>query len=204
MTGRLNKKVLCFVDESGTAGAGPLYFGAAIVLAREASRIDKCFSDRLEPNAKEVHAARMTDAYLQGLMMRFWQAVPPGTLVLVNRKLDRKNAAASTLYAQALVETVKAGIKCFRSDVLGHNTINNVEVIVDINDHNKSEAFDNEIVKAQSHGGLFKAVKHVAKIDSAASRILQIADVVAYSRKWIGQDGLDAGRIRDRFGISLL
>ena len=32
----LNKKVLCFIDEYGTAGQGPLYLGAVFVLARDA------------------------------------------------------------------------------------------------------------------------------------------------------------------------
>src|SRR3546814_8948954 len=65
---RLNKKVLCFVDEYGTAGTASFHLGAVFVLANEAGRLDKCFSDLLEPNANEVHAANMSDGYLQGLL----------------------------------------------------------------------------------------------------------------------------------------
>lgn len=76
MTTALNKKVLCFIDEYGTVGAGDLYFGAVVVLARDAGRVDRCFTSLLEPNANEIHAADLDDLYLQGLLRRFWEAVP--------------------------------------------------------------------------------------------------------------------------------
>ena len=37
----------------------------------------------------------------------------------------------------------------------------------------------------QSEDRKLNPVKHIARIDSAASRMLQIADIVAYSRKFI-------------------
>lgn len=64
MAGRLNKKDLCFIDVHGTAGAGPLYLGGVLVLARDAGRIDKAFSDALEPNANEIHLVGLDDFYL--------------------------------------------------------------------------------------------------------------------------------------------
>ena len=48
MAGKLNKKVLCFIDEHGTPGVGPLHLGGVLVLARDAGRVDKAFSDALE------------------------------------------------------------------------------------------------------------------------------------------------------------
>ena len=68
----LNKKVLFFVDEYGTAGTGVFYLGGVIVLARDAGRMDKCFSDLLQANANEIHASHLDDSYLQGLLERFW------------------------------------------------------------------------------------------------------------------------------------
>lgn len=70
MAVRLNKKVLCFIDEYGTAGTAPFHLGAVFVLASEAGRLDKGFSDLLEANANEIHAVNLTDAYLQGLLGR--------------------------------------------------------------------------------------------------------------------------------------
>ena len=61
MAERLNKKILCFVDEHGTAGAGDLYLGAVFVFAREAGGIDKRFSDLLPASAKEIRAGDLDD-----------------------------------------------------------------------------------------------------------------------------------------------
>jgi hypothetical protein len=43
--------------EYGTAGTGAFYLGGVIVLARDAGRMDKCFSDLLEASANEIHAS---------------------------------------------------------------------------------------------------------------------------------------------------
>lgn len=200
----LNKKIFCFVDEYGTAGVGDLYLGAVFVMAREAGRVDKCFSDLLEPNANEIHAVDLADGYLQGLMQRFWLAVPPGRLIMINRKIGMKSGQPPVLYAQALIETVKIGLKRFRTDVLDRTTIGNVEVITDANQHNGHPAFAAEIIKARSSDGVFRAVNQVVRLDSAASRLLQLADTVAYSRKWILGKEMNAAGLRERFGIQIM
>ncbi len=203
MPKRLNKRVLCFVDEYGTAGSGPLYLGAVLVLARDAGRVDKTFTDLLKPNVNEVHAVRLGDGYLQGLLQRFWQAAPPRRVVLVNQKALIEAESPSAIYAQAVVQTVKAGLKHFKGEVLGRETIGNVELIMDRNDHNTGPVFDAELARAQAEDGRFKGVEHVARIDSAASRLLQLADCVAYSRKWIANGEVNARGLRERFGIEL-
>lgn len=60
MTASLNKKVLCFIDEYGTAGTASFHLGAVFVMSNEADRFDKRFSDLLEPTANEIHAANLT------------------------------------------------------------------------------------------------------------------------------------------------
>lgn len=203
MAGNLNKKVLCFIDEYGTAGAGDLYLGAVVVLARDAGRVDKCFSDLLEPSANEIHAAHLDDGYLQGLLQRFWSVAPRDRLVLVNQKIAARGGEAPVLYAGAVVETVKIGLKRFQRDVLGRETIGNIDVITDANHHNDHPAFDAEIERARREDGRFRGVNRLTRLDSAASRLLQLADVVAYSRKWIVGAELNAGGLRERFGIQL-
>ncbi|EQB10362.1 hypothetical protein L284_17210 [Novosphingobium lindaniclasticum LE124] len=44
MAARLNKKILCFVDEYGTAGVATFHLGAVFVLANEGGHLDKRFS----------------------------------------------------------------------------------------------------------------------------------------------------------------
>lgn len=202
MAGKLNKKVLCLIDEYGTAGAGDLYLGAVILLAREAGRVDKCFSDLLEPTANEIHAAHLDDGYLQGLLHRFWLNAPRDRLVLVNQKFGQTGGEGPVIYARALIDTVKVGLKRFK-DVLGRETIGNVDVITDVNHHNDHPLFEAEIVRAQREDGRFRAVNRVTKLDSAASRLLQLADVVAHSRKWIIGPDLNAAGLRERFGIQI-
>lgn len=203
MAGTLNKKVLCFVDEYGTAGVGDLYLGAVIVMAREAGRVDKCLSDLLPGNANELHAARLDDGYVQSLQRRFWEQAPRDRFILINQKISGRGGEPSVLYANGVIETVKIGLRRFQRDVLGREKIGNVDVITDVNHHNDTPAFDQEITRAMQTDGRFRAVNRVSRLDSAASRLLQLADLVAYSRKWIQRDDLNAEGLRDRFGIHL-
>jgi hypothetical protein len=203
VTAALNKKVLCFIDEYGTAGAGDLSFGAVLVLARDAGRVDRCFTGLLEANANEIHASDLDDGYLQGLLRRFWDAAPADRLVLINQKIGAREGSGPVIYAQALVETVKIGLRRFQKDVLKRETIGNVEVITDQNHHNDHTDFRQEIEKSQAHDGRFKGVKRVVTVDSAASRLLQLADVVGYARKWVDQEAFDARALREQFGIQM-
>ena len=203
MAGKLNKKVLCFIDEHGTMGAGPVFLGGVLVLAREAGRADKCLSDTLAPNANEIHASGLDDVYLQGLLTRFWAGLPEGGLVMVNQKIAQTGGEAPVLYAQGVIEMVKAGLKRFQTEVLRRDSIGNVDVILDANHHNEHPAFDAAIRLAQASDGRFRAVRRITRLDSAASRLLQLADVVAYSRKWVVSGAFNARTLRARFGIQM-
>jgi hypothetical protein len=203
VTTALNRKVLCFVDECGTAGAGDLCLGAVLVFARDAGRVDRCFTTLLEANANEIHAADLDDVYLQGLLSRFWEAAPRDRIVLINQKIAARPGSGPVIYAQAIVETVKIGLKRFQRDVLGRDTIGNVEVITDQNHHNDHPDFRAEIARSQAHDGRFRGVKRVATIDSAASRLLQLADVVSYARKWVNRGTIGAEALRRRYGIQM-
>jgi hypothetical protein len=182
---RLNKKVRYFIDEHGTVGAGSLHLGGVLVFARDAGRVDKRFSDALEPNANEVRAVGLDDTYLNGLMARFRSVVPASTLVTINLQITPRRGNAPVVYAKVVIEVVKVGLKQFQSEVLGRDTIGIVDLIVDANHHNEHPAFNAEIALAQRLDGRFRAVNRIARLDSAASRLLQLADVVAYSRKWV-------------------
>ena len=200
---KLNKKVLCLLDEYGTAGNGDLFLGAVILHARDAGRIDKYLSDLLEPSASEIHASDLDDGYVQGLLQRFWSVVPRQSVVLVNRKVSDRGGEAPVFYAHAVVETVKAGLLRFQRDVLKSQRIGNVELIMDANHHNRHAAFDAAVELARREDGRFRGVTSVVCLDSAASRLLQLADVVAYSRKWILNEEINAAGLRERFGVQL-
>lgn len=73
--------------------------------------------------------------------------------------------------------------------------------MLDVNDHNDHPAFDAEMQRARAEDGPFKGVNRVTKLDSAASRLLQLADVVAYSRKWITGAEANADGLLKAYGV---
>lgn len=202
MAGRLNKKILCFIDEHGTAGTDGFYLGAVFVLASEAGRLDKRFSDLLESSASEIHAAKLDDGYLQGLLQRLTASGAFDRVVVVNKGFVRTKGDPSVLYAQAVIELVKIGLKRL-GKVLGQDSVNNLDVILDVNNQNDDPAFDAEIDRARADGGRFRGVNRITRLDSAASRLLQLADVVAYARKWIVAGETNAQGLRERYGIEI-
>jgi hypothetical protein len=201
MSGRLNKKVLCFIDEYGTPNQEDLYFGIVTVLASENGRLDKCFSDQLNDSANEIHAVNLSDEYLKTLMRNFHKNAPENCFTLINRKVSAREGNAPFIYACGLIDAVKVGISTFRRDILKASSINNVEVIIDRNQYNTHVDFEGEISKARSQDNKFKAVTHIAAIDSAASRMLQLADIAAYSRKFINNRSMSAQELHRLYGI---
>jgi hypothetical protein len=199
----LNKKILCFVDEHGTAGDVGFALGAVFVWARDCGRADKAFSDVLPASVNEVHASQWAIGGLQGILAAHAQSTAPHSLLMINRLGDATGDNRPEIYANALIETVKVGLKQF-SELQNIRKIGNVDVITDVNSQNSHERFDGIIAKARASDGRFKAVNNVVRLDSAASRMLQLADVVAYSRTWIQNGEENAKGLREKYRIVLL
>ena len=85
---RLNKKVLCFLDECGTAGEDGFCLGCVMVRARECGKVDKAFSDLLPPSVNEVHAVKWTDRSLRSPLSRFAATDAPDSLIMLNKTAD--------------------------------------------------------------------------------------------------------------------
>ncbi len=200
----LNKKILCFVDEYGTVGDDGFALGCVMVWSRECGKADKAFSDLLPPSVNEVHAAAWKNATLQGLLARFAQTEAPKSLMMINKRIDMAGHARPVLYAHGLIETVKIGVKRFAKAQGIQDTVGNVEVITDANEQNSHPDFMEVIDEARRHDGRFKAVTRVVPLDSAASRVLQLADVVAHTRAWMDKAEISANRLRDTYNIEIL
>src|SRR3546814_4754350 len=56
---------------------------------------------------------------------------PQDRVIMLNQKFTAQDGDPPVLYARAVVETVKIGLKRFRT-VLGRNTIANVDIITDV------------------------------------------------------------------------
>lgn len=200
----LNKKILCFMDEYGTPGEDSFAFGCVMVWSRECGKVDKAFSDLLPPSVNEVHAVTWKSPALQGLLARFAQSEAPSSLMMMNKQVGVTADARPVLYAFGLIETVKIGVKRFAKAQGIQDTVGNVEVITDANEQNTHPAFMEVIDEARRHDGRFKAVTRVVPLDSAASRVLQLADVVAHTRAWMDKAGMKANHLRDAYNIEIL
>lgn len=200
-----NKRILCFIDECGTAGEPGFALGCVMAWARECGRADKSLSDLLEPNVNELHAANLSKEYVQSLLARYAQTDRPQGMILMNRLGTVSEGTASAIYAWNVIETVKVAIGQFRElhNISGRG-LGNVELILDLNHHNTDAECQRLISDACRHDGRFKAVNRVSQIDSAASRLLQLADVVAYARMWIHRGEDNAKGLRENYGIRVL
>lgn len=202
---RLNKKILCFIDECGTAGQPNFALGCVMTWARDAGRADKSLSDLLEPNVNELHATGLQHEYLQSLLARFAQTETPAGMVMLNRLGTSTVGTAPQIYANDVIEAVKIAAKQFRDENrIRDRNIGNVELILDRNEQNTHPDFMSAIATAQKRDGRFRAVTHVTQIDSAASRMLQLADVVAYARMWIRRGEENAEGLRQNYKIRVI
>ena len=201
---RLNKKILCFVDEFGTAGDDNFALGCAVVWSAECGKADKAFSDLLPGSVNEVHAATWAKSSLQGILGQYAQSHAPPSLLLINKRSGGNVGDRPEIYARALVETVKVGNRRFASSNHLTGRVGNAEVIIDINEQNAHPTFGKIIDQARRSDGLFRAVRRVTPLDSAASRMLQLADVVAHARAWIDKDEENAKKLRAAYKIEVL
>jgi hypothetical protein len=202
---RLNKRILCFIDECGTAGEPDFALGCIMIWARDAGRADKALSDLLEPNVNELHAVNLQHEYLQSLLARFAQTETPGGMVMLNKIGVPMVGTGPQIYASSVIEVVKIAAKQFRDEnKISDQNIGNVELILDRNEQNTHPEFLAAIGRAKEQDGRFKAVTHVTQIDSAASRMLQLADIVAYARMWIRRGEDNAAGLRQNYKIRVL
>lgn len=199
-----NKRILCFIDECGTAGQEGFALGCVMAWARECGKADKSLSDLLEPNVNELHAVNLNKEYLQSLLARYAQTDRP-EMVLMNRLGTAVDGTAPAIYAGNVVETVKVAIGQFRKlHNINNRGLGNVALILDQNHHNTDPECQRLLQAARGADGRFKAVNHISQIDSAASRLLQLADLVAYSRTWIHKGEENAKGLHDNYGIRVL
>lgn len=200
---RLNKKILCFIDEYGTAGEPGFALGCVIVWARECGRLDKAFSDLLPASVNEVHGAKWEREVVQVLLADLARIGPPPIRIMLNCSGGNFGGSPSEIYASVLIETVKTAIRRFQRTTRVKNPIGNVDVIVDACSHNTDPLFDDAIRTAKAQDGMFQAVNRVTPLDSTASRVLQLADLVASTRGWINRGDKTAQKLRDLYGIDM-
>ncbi|MBB3996151.1 hypothetical protein GGR95_003824 [Sulfitobacter undariae] len=199
----LNKRVLIFIDESGTAGEPDFMLGSVTVAARHASVAESILSNFREKNAGELHANKMEGVVARRLLQQFHGATKDRGLIFLNKASAHHHGTAAQIYAAAVIEIVKVAIRRYAKQ---HRIpkIGNIELILDRNDTNKSEECVLCLAAAQRDDKLFQAVEHIACVDSTAARFLQVADLVAYSRRWQERGEINGKQLESECGIKLL
>ncbi|OCW57250.1 hypothetical protein AWJ14_13120 [Hoeflea olei] len=126
-------------------------------------------------------------------------------MVMMNRLGTVTRGTPAAIYANNVIETVKVAVGQFRKlHNMGGRGIGNVELVLDRNHHNCDPECRQIIDYAADNDGRFKAVDAIVQIDSAASRLLQLADAVAYSRMWIHRGEENALGLQRNYGIMVL
>lgn len=180
----LDKKVLLFADEHGTPGETGFGFGFVCVRARDAQKVSAGFERYLtEQQTSEFRSANLP-AHRRTEIVRSVLSNLGGS-VSASFSITRASPSRSELEAGDGIRR-KLYLNCFeyacrrtvaalqRSGRFGR--MNNVELIVDRNSLNETMEFP---VSLRREDGRLRGVRHVAVIDSAASRLLQLADAVA-------------------------
>lgn len=77
---------------------------------------------------------------------------------------------------------MKASTKKFRDQHKLGPQINNIDVLVDACEQNSGPIFTKKVLEAIAGDGIFRGVNRVVPLDSSVSRLIQLADAVAYMR----------------------
>lgn len=196
---------MCLVDETGTACMDDFALGLVFTYANSAAKFDKEFSDLLPAGSGEFHANKWDDSGVLSVLTSFADKVEKFPFEMYNfQRSYRHITCPQTYYATALVEAVKACGKDFRRQHVGADIINNIHIMVDANSQNTGEIFASHIAKHKKDDGIFRGVSSVTPLDSSVSRLLQVADGVAYSRKFILNKTIRSETLKKEYGIKLL
>ena len=201
---KYNKKILCFIDESGSAGQPGFCLGCVFLWSSECGKADKIFSDMLPQSINEVHSVLLEDQLCRSLLSRFYQSNRPGDMIFINKSCDDKNHCYRTAFANDVLATVKIGARRFEKLIQRGKNLRNIDVIIDQSQTSLHQAFKSAIHNRCGQNPFFRGVNDVVSLDSSASRMLQLADLVAYSRCLSRKLHINNKQARHTFGVEYL
>ena len=204
-----NKKILLFADEHGGPDQEVFRFGIVVCPATLAAKIDTHVVKNLPELAGEIHSSGWRDDTLVEILKNLKRHPESKYVTLLNYNCRRREKSHAETYMATLVEASRTALNQFKkiyNSVLSkkheNNSgvfINNVEMIIDRCQFNDSDAF-NERFRAYLTHGHGRAITHFSALDSCASRLLQIADVVAYGDALI-KNGCARKVLEDECGV---
>ncbi|WP_299657060.1 hypothetical protein [uncultured Jannaschia sp.] len=191
------------MDESGTPGDPDFMLGTVAIAARDVAVAGSVLA-RLRPgNAGEIHAVDMAGRDARVILERLQADLNARGVIFLNKASAHHQGAASEVYAAAVIEVTKVAIQRYAA-LKRIPKIGNVELLLDRTGINTSMDCQAALTRAQRDDGRFKAVSHIAMVDSCAVPFLQIADLNAYARRWISSGEITAKQLRDECGVELL
>lgn len=183
-----NKKVLAFVDEFGTPGHSEFGVGVVVCSAGVAGQLDTHITHGRPSGSGEIHANALSTPVLLDILRRVQGHAAANSLVLLcYSATNTTGKTAERIYADTVLEALGLAVNKLKTKAnVGVSAqtgllINNVELIMDRCTVNESSGFrDCMEDRRAAKRGHAKAIEHWAVIDSNVSRLLQLADVVAY------------------------
>jgi len=154
-------------------------------------------------NAGEIHAVDMAGRDARVILERLRTELETRGVIFVNKASAHHQGTAPEVYAAAVIEVTKVAIQRYAA-LKRISKIGNVELLLDRTGINTSTNCQDILARAQREDGRFKAVSHIATVDSCAVPFLQIADLAAYARRWTGTGEITAKQLSDECGVELL
>lgn len=199
-----NKRIICFVDETGSAGDEQFSLGLVMAFSHDVAKVDKMFSDLMPVGFNEFHANKHDNDFVKATIASFVERAAETSIMMFSHyKPDLREDCKETTYAKSLIEAVKASTKKFRAHHRLGAQINNIDVLVDACEHNSGPIFTGRVSDAIANDGIFRGVNRVIPLDSSVSRLIQLADAVAYMRHLSRTGGVTAKELSDQFQINL-
>jgi hypothetical protein len=180
----LDKKVLLFADEHGTPGDASFGFGFVGVRDRDVQKVSAAFERYLTEQANSEFRSANLPPHRRVEIVRAVQARLAGSVAVsfsIAKSLsgrtppDTRRPAPKDLYVDSLTHACRRLLAAVQRE-RRFGRMDNVELIVDRNSLNETADFQRRFLE---EGGRLRAVRHVAVVDSAASRLLQLSDAVA-------------------------
>lgn len=181
---RKNKKIICFVDETGIPGNSDFSLGLVISYSKTVPILDKIFSDLLPCGNGEFHSHKMSLNIIESFLEKFKNKTNKYNYIMLSYKSPSKtNLDKDEIYAYILIEAIKVISKKFKQSEEMGSIMNNIDVIIDESEYSMKEGFRNIIQNSIKSDGSFKGVNRVIPLDSNISRMIQLADSVCYLRR---------------------
>lgn len=199
-----NKRIICFVDETGTAGEEGFSLGLVMAFSHDVAKVDKMFSDLMPVGFNEFHANKHDNDFVKAIIASFVERAAGTSLMMFSHyKPDLRVACKETTYAKSLIEAVKSSTKKFRAQHKLGAQINNIDVLVDHCEQNSGLIFAQKVTDAIASDGIFRGVNRVVPLDSSVSRLIQLADAVAYMRHLSRTGAATSKELSDQLKIDI-